>query len=82
MSRVLPTLVVVGVCVWPLSAQWTNRYQRIGQGHHVYVEGYDFPTYSVGPTYPAVSPDGRTLGILGARLAVDDEHRGRHRRAA
>ena len=43
---------------WPLSAQWTNRYQRIGQGHHVYVEGYDFPTYSVGPTYPAVSPDG------------------------
>ena len=50
-------------CVWPLAAQWTHRYQRIGQGHHVYVEGYDFPTYSVGPTYPAVSPDGRTLAF-------------------
>ncbi len=48
---------------WPLSAQWTNRYQRIGQGHHVYVEGYDFPTYSVGPTYPAVSPDGATIAF-------------------
>jgi TolB protein len=63
MSRGLPTLIVVVVCVWPLSAQWTNRYQRIGQGHHVYVEGYDFPTYSVGPTYPTVSPDGRTLAF-------------------
>lgn len=50
-------------CALPLSAQWTNRYQRIGQGHHVYVEGYDFPTYSVGPTYPAVSPDGSTIAF-------------------
>lgn len=48
---------------WPLAAQWTNRYQRIGQGHHVYVEGYDFPTYSVGPTYPAVSPDGSAIAF-------------------
>jgi TolB protein len=47
----------------PLAAQWTNRYQRIGQGHHVYVEGYDFPTYSVGITYPAVSPDGGTIAF-------------------
>jgi hypothetical protein len=50
-------------CALPLSAQWTNRYQRIGQGHHVYVEGYDFPTYSVGPTYPAISPDGSTVAF-------------------
>jgi TolB protein len=50
-------------CVWPLSAQWTNRYEHIGQGHHVYIEGYDFPTYSVGPTYPAVSPDSRTVAF-------------------
>jgi TolB protein len=59
------TLAIVGalLCGWPLSAQWTNRYQHIGQGHHVYIEGYDFPTYSVGPTYPAVSPDGRTLAF-------------------
>jgi TolB protein len=63
MSRVLLVCVVVLAAVWPISAQWTNRYQRIGQGHHVYIEGYDFPTYSVGPTYPAVSPDGRTLAF-------------------
>jgi TolB protein len=63
MRRVLAAVLLVLACVWPLSAQWTNRYQRIGQGHHVYVEGYDFPTYSVGPTYPAVSPDGRWLAF-------------------
>jgi TolB protein len=57
--------VFVGLlaCAWPLSAQWTHRYQRIGQGHHVYIEGYDFPTYSVGPTYPAASPDGTTIAF-------------------
>ena len=54
-NRSLAVTAVLLACAWPLSAQWTNRYQRIGQGHHVYVEGYDFPTYSVGPTYPAVS---------------------------
>jgi TolB protein len=64
----MPTRHVVVVatllsCALPLSAQWTNRYQRIGQGHHVYVEGYDFPTYSVGPTYPAISPDGATVAF-------------------
>ena len=63
MSRVIVVCTVVLASVWPLSAQWTNRYQRIGQGHHVYVEGYDFPTYSVGPTYPAISPDGRTVAF-------------------
>ncbi len=46
-----------------LSAQWTNRYQRIGQGHHVYVEGYDFPTYSVGPPIRRSPPDGATLAF-------------------
>ena len=63
MSRALLVSLVVLGCVWPLSAQWTNRYQRIGQGHHVYIEGYDFPTYSVGATYPAVSADGNTLAF-------------------
>lgn len=63
MSRVLLAILVALAGTWPVSAQWTNRYQHIGQGHHVYVEGYDFPTYSVGPTYPAVSPDGQTLAF-------------------
>ena len=61
--RSLVAAAALVACALPLSAQWTNRYQRIGQGHHVYVEGYDFPTYSVGPTYPAVSPDGTTLAF-------------------
>lgn len=60
--RLIAAAMLLG-CSLPLSAQWTNRYQRIGQGHHVYVEGYDFPTYSVGPTYPAVSPDGSTIAF-------------------
>ena len=63
MTRVTLAIISVLLCGWPLSAQWTNRSQHIGQGHHVYIEGYDFPTYSVGPTYPAVSPDGRTLAF-------------------
>jgi TolB protein len=63
MHRLLFVLLGLLALGWPLSAQWTNRYQRIGQGHHVYVEGYDFPTYSVGPTYPAVSPDGATIAF-------------------
>jgi TolB protein len=63
MHRVLFVMLGLLALSWPLSAQWTNRYQRIGQGHHVYVEGYDFPTYSVGPTYPAVSPDGTTIAF-------------------
>jgi TolB protein len=61
-NRLVLASLLILVCA-PLAAQWTNRYQRIGQGHHVYIEGYDFPTYSVGPTYPAVSPDGRTLAF-------------------
>lgn len=57
------SLLALVILALPVSAQWTNRYQRIGQGHHVYVEGYDFPTYSVGPTYPAVSADGSTVAF-------------------
>ena len=62
-TRQLTAIALVLGCAIPLSAQWTNRYQRIGPGHHVYVEGYDFPTYSAGPTYPAVSPDGSTIAF-------------------
>jgi TolB protein len=62
-TRQIVAVAALLSCSLPLSAQWTNRYQRIGQGHHVYVEGYDFPTYSVGPTYPAISPDGLTVAF-------------------
>ncbi len=66
LSRLSLAILLVLASVWPLSAQWRNRYQHIGQSHHVYVEGYDFPTYSTGPTDPAVSPDGRRL-VFSAR---------------
>jgi TolB protein len=47
-----------------LPAQWTNRYPRVaGFGHHVYLEGYELPTLSVGPMDPAPSPDGRSLAF-------------------
>lgn len=60
--RTAVTILLLALA-WPISAQWTNRYQRIGTGHHVYIEGYDFPTYSAGPTYPAISPDGRSVAF-------------------
>ena len=59
----LAVIALLLACTLPVAAQWTNRYQRIGQGHHVYIEGYDFPTYSAGITYPAVSPDGTTIAF-------------------
>ncbi len=45
-------------------AQWTNRYPKVaGMGHHVYLAGYDLPTMNVGPTDPAVSPDGSRIAF-------------------
>ena len=52
-------VLCTGVLAVPVDAQWTNRYPRVeGTGHHVYLEGYELPTMNVGPTSPAVSPDG------------------------
>ena len=48
----------------PLQAQWSNRYKRIdGYNHHVYLEGYELPTMNIGPTAPAVSPDGGRIAF-------------------
>ena len=48
MSTSLRVLITAGLAIavgWPLTAQWTHRYPRMsGFSHHVYVEGYDFPT--------------------------------------
>ena len=47
-----------------LDAQWTNRYPKLaGYAHHVYVEGYELPVISAGPSDPAPSPDGRTIAV-------------------
>ena len=46
------------------SAQWTNRYPKVeGFGHHVYLEGHEFPSLTSGPIDPAASPDGKSLAF-------------------
>lgn len=48
----------------PAPAEWTNRYPKVaGFSHHVYLEGYNLPIYGIGPTDPAVSPDGRGVAL-------------------
>jgi TolB protein len=47
-----------------LFAQWTNRYPKVtGTSHHIYLEGYELPTLSMGPIDPAVSPDNSTIAF-------------------
>ena len=46
----------------PAAAQWTNRYPRnTGYGHHVYLEGYELPSWTIGPANAAVAGDGALL---------------------
>ncbi len=57
-------LVVLSLASSTADAQWTNRYPNVaGMSHHVYLEGYDLPTMNVGPTDPAVSPDGTRIAF-------------------
>jgi TolB protein len=58
--RHLPLAAIALLIAAPSAdAQWVNRYPLVsGMSHHVYLEGYDLPTMNVGPTDPAVSPDG------------------------
>lgn len=46
------------------AAQWTNRYPKVtGFSHHVYLEGYELPSVTIGPIDPAVAPDGKTIAV-------------------
>ena len=57
---------LLGVAVVPElgAAQWQNRYPHVqGYGHHVYLEGYELPILTSGPTDPAPAPDGRSLSF-------------------
>lgn len=43
-------------------AQWTHRYPKnAGYGHHVYLEGYELPSWTIGPAGAAVARDGALL---------------------
>lgn len=45
-------------------AQWTHRYPKIkGLSHHVYLEGYELPTLTIGPMDPAPAPDGQRIAF-------------------
>ena len=45
-------------------AQWTNHYPKVkGLSHHVYLEGYELPTLSIGPMDPAAAPDGQRIAF-------------------
>ncbi len=60
----LLALVALLIAAPTADAQWENRYPKVaGMSHHVYLEGYDLPTMNVGPTDPAVSPDGTRIAF-------------------
>ena len=53
--------------IQPLSGEWTNRYPKIaGAAHHVYLEGFNLPTFANSPTDPAPAPDGKQV-VFAAR---------------
>lgn len=55
---------LIGTMVVAARAEWTNRYPKVaGVSHHVYLEGFNLPTFSQGPTDPAPSPDGRSIAF-------------------
>ncbi len=59
MQRLFFGLLVTGMLTGSAWAQWTNRYPKVdGFGHHVYLEGHEFPSLTSGPIDPAPSPDG------------------------
>ncbi len=60
----LASLAVLScLAVTPVDAQWTHRYTQVGNGHHVYLEGYEMPTLTWGPMDAAVAPDGETVAL-------------------
>lgn len=61
------TTIVLALALFgagPAVAQWTNRYPKIkGMSHHVYLEGYELPTLTIGPMDPAPAPDGQRIAF-------------------
>lgn len=63
-SRSFVLLVVLFLAPFQLSAQWTNRYEKLNDfGHHVYLEQHELPILAYGPTDPAPSPDGKQVAF-------------------
>ena len=63
-SRGLSTLGLTLFLIQPVSGEWTNRYPKIaGASHHVYLEGFNLPTFATSPTDPAPSPNGKQVAF-------------------
>jgi TolB protein len=61
---VTAVMTATAVAPIPLHAQWDNRYPLLeGFGHHVYVEGFEFPSIDAGILDPAPSPLGGALAL-------------------
>lgn len=57
-------LPVLALSAAPSHGEWTNRYPKIANvSHHVYLEGFNLPTFSASPSDPAPAPDGRTVAF-------------------
>ncbi len=57
-------LLVAATLVATVFGQFTNRYPKVkGYSHHIYLEGYDLPIFSIGPVDPAPSPDGASIVV-------------------
>ena len=62
--RMTVVVVLLALAASTVEAQWTHRYPKMqGYRHQVYLEGYELPTLNVGPTDPAVSPDGNQVAF-------------------
>lgn len=62
--RPLAALPLAALLAAPAHGEWTNRYPKVaGVAHHVYLEGFNLPTFAMSPTDPAPSPDGRRVAF-------------------
>tara|TARA_Y100000590_G_scaffold239933_1_gene269837 strand:- start:1697 stop:4153 length:2457 start_codon:yes stop_codon:yes gene_type:complete len=63
--KTIKTLIIINSLLGSFTfSQWTNRYPKIsGMSHHVYLEGYELPTLTIGPIGPSVSPDNLTVAF-------------------
>jgi TolB protein len=55
-------LVLLSMVPLVLSAQWTHRYPKnAGYSHHVYLEGYELPSWTLGAAGTAIAGDGAMM---------------------
>jgi TolB protein len=77
MSRWRAVMVLCSSPLLTLSAQWTHRYPKnVGYGHHVYLEGYELPSWTHGAMGTAIARDGGMIVAARGWLWRVDRTRG------